>query len=504
MTNKTVTFEDFYSDEGTKANRLIDLYEGRQIRYIKAALDGNTEGGYGRRANWLARGYVPHVRNIVKPIVEKSAMLFHNPPQYEILPDGNPEGIPVIDASFNQILMESDWTEFSRNLDIYTRLLKSVIVLQQKHIEDAEHRMTIDGMYIFDRDQGDAMVPILLHRGNSVAKTNVARTKIMELAYLTDGKYGDDEWEYQVITPDFIQDIVVKGGKEHPAQVKSNPDGIVPANFFYDAGKPRTGVWGRVPEDLPSYQFMYNVHLTDLAFALAVGKAQNLVVTNASFAKATNMTPNAAIATRVAETMDEGENRYIHRSMDDDNVLGGIGAVINLVPGRNSTLTPTADYKGPDAALVEHDAVMRQLIDDLASDWSVKMTVAGGSGESGFKVVVDHIDNLQLREQRAQSFQSAFRRFYKITCALYPELTAGSLQIIFAPPSLPVNQMEQQTLWDKKIKSGFKSVIDYFKEEEGLDASEAIRRAQEVKDENTLYVPEPVVPPGTTPFMKKP
>lgn len=481
----TITFEDFGTPQAVLAQKLVDFYEGHQVQYISRALDG-YDGGFGKREDWRIRGFIPRTRNITKPIVEKGATLYQKPVKFEILPAGDPTAKPVVDAKYNEILMACDAQEFYKTVDVFTRLLKATCVLQQKHIEGP--RDTVDGMYRFDSTKGDLMVPELLHRGNSVVVMNKTRTYIIELAFLTLNSPNDEIWGYRYINQDIIRDVLVKSGQPATVAEVPNGDGVVTASMRYDTGKPRTGVWPRVPEDLPSFQMLVNLHLTDLEFALATGKSQKLVLKNADIVRYDSPIP---AVTTIRETNDEGRgNTLIPPGQKTEAVIGGIGSVLSLKSGKNATLAPAAEYIGPTVDLAAHDAVIRSLIDDLASDWCVKLKLAGmGHATSGFQLVVEEIDNLTLREQRAQSAQAAHRREYDITRILYPELTEGALQVIFASSSLPVNKLEQQNLWEQKVAAGFASVVDYLEAEEGLSEPEAIKRAEEIKAMNDIYNP---------------
>lgn len=482
-----ITFEHFGDSQAQAAQKLVDFYEGTQLKYLIRTLDGFEHSGAGARSSWRERGFVPRVRNIVKPIVEKSATLFQKPAKFEILPEGSATAKPVVDARFNQLLMHADGQEFFKTVDVYTRLLKATCVLQQKYVNG--DRDTAGGVYRFDATLGDEMVPELLHRGNSVVIMNRTRTHILELAFLTSGSWLDEEWSYRHITPTMIRDVTVRMGKEYVTE-NDNPDGIVPAVMFYDTGKPRSGVWPKIPEDLASIQELINSHLTDMEFALANGKSQKLVLKNAV---QIDPTKPAETGARVVESFDDNDRRLVVGPPKPDTVVGGIGSVIHIKDAQGAG-SADAGFIGPDVDLSAHQEVIKGLVMDLATDWSVNLKVGGGgTAASGFSLIVQEMDNLTLREQRAQAFQAALRRFYEITYTLYPELTRGQLQVIFSEASLPVNKIEQQQLWEQKIASGFASVIDYLMEIEGLDQAEAIRRAAEIKafnDMNKEPVPE--------------
>lgn len=478
-----ITYEDFDTQEARRANYLIDLYEGNQIKYVEMALNGSMKGGQGARPNWRKRGYVPRTYNVVREIVEKSAMLFNKPPKYEILPASNPDAEPVVDATFNEIMSIADWQEFSINLDNYTRLLGATCVLIQRFIA-ADDVLTEGGIYRFSSDRGDTLVPLMLHTGNSVVVMNSTRTRILELAYITDGCIDDEDWEYRVITPTEIVDIHVDMTKpeelrETEVARASNPAGRVTANMWYDTSKPRQGVWPRISEDLISGQEMLNTHLTDMQFATSRNLDAALILKNVVVQTPGQSGPTQTI---VQEKVDMQTMSW---ALPDDNGLDlGIGSIVSITSSKNSDGSD-AYYASPEVNLTEQMEVVKSQLETLANGWSVTLKTAGdASATSGFQLVVEELDNLQLRERRAQSFQAGFRRFYENMVELYPELTAGQLQVVFAEPSLPTNKAEDLKLWTDKLNAGLASPEDFYMSTEGLSKEEAEMRAKEVASKN--------------------
>ncbi|HEY4799583.1 MAG TPA: hypothetical protein VII99_10945, partial [Bacteroidia bacterium] len=210
MTTKTITYKDFQCQEAQDANVLVDYFEGNQLKYVVAGLDGKSKWG-GKRHDWKSRGFAPRTRNIVNSIIEKSAPLFNKEPTLSIWRDNIDK--PVLDPVLADLLTRANWLEFFQNVDAYTRLLKGTCVLLQKYI--AEDKSTVGGIYKFDKSQ-DALMLSLLHRGNCVVKMDRTETYIIELAFLTnddgDNDADDEEdqsWTYRCITPQEIIDVVV-------------------------------------------------------------------------------------------------------------------------------------------------------------------------------------------------------------------------------------------------------------------------------------------------------
>jgi hypothetical protein len=164
--------------------------------------------------------------------------------------------------------------------------------------------------------------------------------------------------------------------------------------------------------------------------------------------------------------------------------MGGLGNVVTVTTGDPST-APFVKFDGPQSDLQQLNEVVESLAKQVAYDWSVSMRSEGsGKANSGFQIIVEEMDNLQLREKRAQSMQAALRRFYDVTQRLYPTLTTGRLRAKFAPPNLPVNTTEQEQLWSTRISEGRASVLDYFREVQGLSTEEAQEKITEIQTVN--------------------
>ena len=519
IAGKTITYEEFFSPNACKIQKIVDYYEGDQQNYVIAILNG-AMNGWGKRKEWQHRGIIPRVRNVTKAIVEKSGMLFNKPPALNIVLPGQTNNEPVVDPVLNEILENADWVESMQNIDIYTRLCGSIVVLEQLILPD--NRTTTGGVYQYDYTQGDQLVFTILHHGNTVVRMNESRTQITELAYIMgDNSYilnadgvssRPKQWKYCVWTPEEILVIQVDEDKELTNQDgmnqieteisrEPNTNGIVPASFIYDTRKPRKGHWCRPPEDLISLQEMVNLSLTDTEFAVAFQKQKTLFITgdleNDDNNSGDQLIPAAQMGHTAGGTIYNDIPFYQTRKQ---TFLGGLGSVAKLgVDGAGTA--GKAEFVGPDTDLGKLDDIINHLIESVANDWSVNLNYGGGGkANSGFQLVVEEIDNLNLRQQRAYMMQAGMRRMYEILKVLFPgQLTDGYLQVEFAEPNLPVNREENENLWTIKIDNGRASVIDYFMDECGMTQEEAIMKATKIQQENELYgqvVPPPPAPPA--------
>jgi hypothetical protein len=365
--------------------------------------------------------------------------------------------------------------------------LKSTVVLQQKYI--ATPATTQDGKYVPNFQQGDALLLSLLTRANCAIKMDITGTIINELAFLTSDVTNGNDFTYRSITPDTIQDYIVKDDVEtQDGPSKPNPDGFITANFVYDVRKPRRGGWANIPEDIISLQEMINLALTDTEFAVAHQK-QKTLFTNARVEGSTGKGQNQTLLgiPHAEEGFTPAGTSYPQNMVNTTNSnMGGLGKVVTVSTG-DPQITPFVKFDGPTSDLDKLNAVMQGLMTAVAADWSVTLRTEGtgqGRANSGFQIIVEEMDNLQLRDQRAISVGAGMRRFYDICQRLYPTLTEGMLRVKFAPPSLPVNTVEQENLWSDKIAAGRASVLDYMRSVEGLDDEAAWEKILEIQQVN--------------------
>ena len=124
---------------------------------------------------------------------------------------------------------------------------------------------------------------------------------------------------------------------------------------------------------------------------------------------------------------------------------------------------------------------MDSWIKGYAGDWSVKIEVAGqGRAQSGFQLVVEEADNLDLRKVRQRMFESGFKRLYKVLSTVFNTATGvtafpveSQCFVQFDDPVLPVDIQVQETVWSLRIAEGRATEIDYFKVVYGLSDDEA-------------------------------
>ncbi|WP_422847206.1 hypothetical protein ACOYR4_15375 [Acidovorax sp. M14] len=448
--NKSITHADFNSGEAIETQKLIDYYEDDQERYVTALLDA-------KRENWRERGFNVTSRNIIKSIVDQSGLLFNKPPKLTVIPYGQSRGIE--DATFNQIMGRAGWLEFFQNVDVYTRLLKTIVVLQQKYIP--QERSTVDGVYRFDYRKGDALLLTMLHQGQCVTRTDITGRNITELAYYLTPYSQVESWTYRYINADVIEEWEVKGDEEIRLSSLPNPEGLVPASPFYDVRIPRNSFWFRTPEDIVSFQDNLNLFNCDLDYARAHQMQKSLFV------------DSPIVDSDDGTAYRANDENWSTPTPKTKKTIGGLGSIVTLEKGMTGS-TPLVKFDGPDTELRALYEIMASQVRDIASDWNVNFK-EDQSANSGYQVITNEMGNLALREKRAQSFESGFRRFYDITQQMYPELQEGTLHVEFGAPSLPVNRLEQEQVYQYRLQNKTATPVDIYIAD-GLTEEEAIAK----------------------------
>lgn len=440
------------TEEAKDAYKALDYYDGEQKEWMEELLSCPHKG----RKDWKKRGLIPRTRNITKMIVDKSGLLFNDkPPTLNVYVGDNVD--EAASAKLQELLETADWIEFFTNFDSVVRLLKTGIVLVQ-----------------YDKESKSLILDIL-HRGNCAVILNRNNKQINTLIYRTEGDSDSEHQRYRVWDEAQITDILVnKAGQEIVESQTDNPYGFIPVATFYDTNTPRTEFWNNIPDDLISMNEMYNIHLIDSEFAASWSKLKTLF---------TNCRIDAGTAgTVVAEVYNSNLPRMVP---DQSSIIGGPSRVIQLdTMGVDS---PFVEYKGPDIDLEPIDMMFSRWIRDFASDWSVNVKSEGtGSADSGFKLIVEEIDNLQLRKKRQRMFDAGFKRMYTVIKRImntvygnyFPE--DSELFTDFAQPILPVNHKDEEEVWSVRIATGRASRVDYFMTVYGLSKEEAEAKIIEI------------------------
>ena len=461
MDHKKSFSEYFDCKEAKFAQKSLDYLDGKQLEYVIKLLDEPTQG----RREWRDRGMRPSSRNLTNMVIEKSALLFMNqPPQQEIFVNRDATtSDEELSQKYNDILESSDWDEFMQNVDQVVRLLKTAVILTQYDEYD------------------DSLMLDCLHRGNSYVRINPHSKKPVLLVYKT----YEDEYEeycyYRVFTEEKIEDWREKestpGRPPEPPELVStqdNPYGRIPMTTFYDTNTPRVGYWNVMPTDLIGVNESYNLHLVDTEF----GASWNIHKT---------LFTNCEITNSISGSMQVSEQYkqpLPRQSVANDGALMGLSKIVHL--DTTGVDSPFVEFKGPDLDLEQTTKLFATWVRDFASDWSVNVKLVGeGVANSGFQLIVEEFDNLELRKIRAKMFTTGLERMFDTIKdvwnyhypATFPE--DSYCGIVFALPSLPVETKSQEEVWTSKINQKRATPIDYYMEVLGLTKEEANAKWEE-------------------------
>lgn len=432
------------TEEAEAATKALHYLDGRQEEEMVCLLNDAHRG----RKQWKSRGIIPRFRNITKMIVEKSGLLFNAGVKLEVMrPDAIVEDETATEQLYS-LFATTEWEETFINLDHVVRLLKSAMILTQW-----------DNGITFD----------ILHRGNSATVTN--GKQIIGLIY------KNSAHSYRIFTNTEIIDLVeTKANGLEVMEVFPNVYATIPVTFFYDTTIPRSGVWVDGGQDLININELYNIHLTDSEFAMKWMK-YGTTVTNATLSspQSSNEVVESESGPRLATSPKQ---------------VAGPDQVVTIESnGANGPVY--FEYKTMNVDIAPLNAAVQGWITDYASDWSVRIKMAGeGQASSGFQLAVEEIPNLELRVQRQRMFMSGFKRLFRSIKAITNVASTTTfdenleLYVTFNKPQLPVDIKSQEEVWTMKINEGRATVIDYFIETQGLSKDEALEKHLEIQQFN--------------------
>lgn len=448
----------FSTKEAKQAQKALDYLDGCQLEHVISLLDNPNHG----RRQWKERGMRPQYRNFTAMVVQKSGMLWDNsPPVLEVITGDSID--ENASQRFNDELDSIQFQEFMQNFDEIVRLQKTAVILQQ--YDELNGRMILD----------------ILHKGNCVVKADPFTKQIEHLIYRVES--DDDEYNYyRIYTPEVIQDWregTKPGSRPEFMGEEENPYGFIPASQFHDTQMPRVGYWNKAPQDLVRFNDMYNLHLVDMEFA-ASWEIHKTLFTNTDMEGGTGSD----------QVVTEVYGSVLPRQVPSGNgVVGGLGSIVTV--DSTGVEQPFVEYKGPESDLMKLQSVYQQWSKDFAGDWGVNLKFAGeGTADSGFQLVVESMDNLELRQKRQRFCENGLQRFYQVYKRVmnthfgnvYPE--DSELNAQFSQPNLPVNQAEQEQVWSLRIAEGRATPIDYYMEVHGMTKEEAMNKWEDVKQFN--------------------
>jgi len=448
----------FETKPSQEAQKALDYLDGLQLQYVVDMLNEPSQG----RAFWKEKGMRARYRNLTKRVVEKSSQLFTDePPAFEVWQDSDtPDENQT--AAIVEIYSAADVQSFCVNLDLVTRLLKTSLVLQQFS------------------DETDTLVFDLLHRGNAYVEFHPVSRQPTKIVVKLDSDESD-EWEYfRIWTADTIEDWrEKKGAYEMTAEMyetQDNPYGVIPVTPFYDSTMPRTGFWCRPGMDLIHFNEAYNMHMVDMDFAASWSVNQTLY-TNVNFAD------DEIPGVQVEEVYKQPLPRMTN-SAPSQTVMG-LGKVVQI--DTSGVEQVYLEFKGPTIDFTGPTQMFNSWMHDYAADWSVRVKMTdGANARSGFQLVVEEIDNLELRRQRSRMMERSLKHMMYMSMHIWnighgQTFSDSALAFVSIPDAnLPIDSKAEEETWSMKISEGRASRIDYFMKTEGMTQDEAEAKVEEI------------------------
>lgn len=457
-------FADLLSTKNAeKARTIVDYYDGKQDEYVVKQIADDYSG----RASWKQRGIIPRSRNLLKMIINKSGLISNDKlPQFIINDQAGDIENEEETILLNSLLTKADIEDLIKNNDPLIRALSTTKVLVQYDEEV--------GKYVFD----------ILGLHNSATVLDEYR-KLDLLIYML-GHDSNGKQRFRIFTNNLIQDITVdEKGQEVITNSMPNPFGFIPVATFHDLTKPRCSDWNTPSSELVQLNDIYNLHITDSEFAIKHMK-YGTWVTNCEISG-------------VAPSGGTSEQQVYNRSLPvttttstSQEVVIGPTSIVQL--GGSKSDNPYFDWKSPVVNLEPLDNIINTWVDSYATDWSVVLDQSG-SADSGFKLVVKELPNMEMKKARAKMQQSGYEELCDIVMRIQNIILPGSFtegskpKVKFFDPILPVDETADEGVWNLRIQNGRATRIDYFMQkfdmtkiqaEEKIAEIDAIRQSQQV------------------------
>ena len=398
------------------AQMAVDYLDGDQLNHFTGYLNTPGKG----IKDWEKRGVLPLWENITGLIIDRSAQTYqHNPERTVINKDGtiNEAGT----EAYNKLLEQSNADEVFCDADILSRLLKTSIVIPQ-YSEDR------GGMYFS-----------AVSRHNSDVDYDRPAGKFNSLMYSGGGIGPGGGKIFHFWDGDKVIDIEL-GENDTGTVVRSepNPYGLVPASPLFDIRPPRCGFWSKpVWEQLIHFNNGVNLFHTEMKFNQRF-QSFGQIVTTAKIPDGAVMGPDSVLE--------------LQTSHPDETIF--------------------FEYKAPSSISVAISSFQKWLDifrENIGQEWGVNIKTAGeGSADSGFKLVVEELPGLQLRQKRQKPADSFEQGIYKVCLAISEVHNLGlvqgtKLKVDFGEPDLPVNLKEKAEIEQMELAGNIITLEEVWK-----------------------------------------
>lgn len=411
------------------AQMAVDYLDGDQLNHFTDYLNTPGKG----IKEWEKRGVLPLWENITGLIIDRSAQTYqHNPERIVINEDGTTNEVGT--EAYNKMLEQSNADEVFCDADILSRLLKTSIVIPQFSDERG-------GMYFS-----------AVSRHNSDVDYDRPAGKFNSLLYAGGGIGPKGGKIYHYWDDGRLLDIEI-GDNGSGAVVKSDPHpyGLVPASPLFDIRPPRCGFWSKpVWEQLIHFNNGVNLFHTENKFSHRFG-AMGALFTNMKMADGQVIGPDAVV--------------QVEQQTPEDTVF--------------------LEYRKPEVDLEPFQTWLDSFRENIGQEWGVNIKTAGeGYADSGFKLVVEELPGLQLRQKRQKPADSFEQGIYKVCLAISEVHNLGlvqrtSLKVDFGEPDLPVNLKEKVEVEQIELASNIITLEEIWKRRDPTLTAEDLAKKRE-------------------------
>lgn len=382
------------------------------IDYLEGDMKGHMEALMACQLDkWSQRGFIPLYENPTRILIERSAKSYKEPPKRSVTLNGAVS--EVLTASYNDLLATTELNFTTQDLDQRARLLTSAIILPQ-----------------VAKTESEVITLTVLSRNNCAVYIN-PETREMEQLLYTAGVSGANGgmmfhyWDKEVI-------IDIEDGNEVGRE--ENPYGIIPAAILNDTRPPLSSNLWRYPSWEQLIQFSDGVNLfnTEALFNARYGMVGSPI---------TNM------------KIPDGFVRGIDTALELEGTIDEV---------------PFFEYRTPTVNITSFLDWLNKFKEAIADEWGVNLKFAGGSiADSGFKLVVEEFENIELRQTRIVAAKQFEQDLYQVFAAMsvihdWGLNTDGVGVADFKEPALPVNEQNDWIIAKEQIALGVITLEDYW------------------------------------------
>lgn len=154
---------------------------------------------------------------------------------------------------------------------------------------------------------------------------------------------------------------------------------------------------------------------------------------------------------------------------------------------------PDVKFPKPDPDFDEVRDVLDWYIKQIAASYGLPPSAWSLDEQrlSGFAKFMDNIELIETRKEDATQWQKIESDLFAKSVVVWNERSAEGtidqeieLRVTFPEQKVPETPTEKHTRWTIAIGAGLRSPVDFFMEEEGLNAEDALKRALEVAAAN--------------------